>query len=97
MVINTCNLLCLLIHGVTDIIFKRIMRGDIFKYQAQTTLNALALEVSSAKGSYIYSSDGKKHLDFAAGVSACTLGHQNTRIVDAIKNQVGKHACYGLW
>jgi len=67
------------------------MREDFFKYQAQTTLNPLALEVSYAKGSYIYSTDGKKHLDFVAGVSACTLGHQHPRIVDAIKDQVDKY------
>ncbi|WCM42637.1 aspartate aminotransferase family protein [Flavobacterium sp. CBA20B-1] len=64
------------------------MKQDFFKYQAQTTEHPLALEISSAKGSYIYTTDGKKHLDFVAGVSACTLGHQHPRVVQAIKNQV---------
>jgi acetylornithine/N-succinyldiaminopimelate aminotransferase len=68
------------------------MTEDFFKYQAQTTQHPLAVEISHAKGSYIYSTDGKKHLDFVAGVSACTLGHQHPRVNQAIKEQVDKYA-----
>jgi len=68
------------------------MTEDFFKYQAQTTQHPLAIEISHAKGSYIYSTDGKKHLDFVAGVSACTLGHQHPRVNQAIKDQVDKYA-----
>ena len=46
---------------------------DIFKkYQAQTFPYASCLEVRHAKGSYIIDKQGKKYLDFVAGVSACT-------------------------
>lgn len=51
----------------------------------------MALEISHAKGSYIYDSTGKKHLDFVAGVSACTLGHCHPRIVSAVKEQLDKY------
>lgn len=67
------------------------MKTDFFKYQAQTTFHPLEVEISHAKGSYIYSTDGKKHLDFVAGVSACTLGHQHPRVVTAIKDQLDKY------
>lgn len=67
------------------------MKTDFFKYQAQTTFYPLEVEISRAKGSYIYSTDGKKHLDFVAGVSACTLGHQHPRVVNAIKEQLDKY------
>lgn len=67
------------------------MTEDFFKYQAQTTPHPLALEISHAKGSYIYDTSGKKHLDFVAGVSACTLGHCHPNIVSAIKNQAEKY------
>ena len=67
------------------------MKEDFFKYQAQTTHYPLELEITHAKGSYIYSTDGKKHLDFVAGVSACTLGHQHPRVVNAIKEQVDQY------
>ena len=64
---------------------------DFYKYQAQTTSHPLALEISHASGSYIYDTSGRKHLDFVAGVSACTLGHCHPRIVAAIKDQVEKY------
>ncbi len=67
------------------------MKEDFFKYQAQTSPHPLAMEISHAKGSYIYTTDGKEHLDFVAGVSACSLGHQHPRVVDAIKNQLDKY------
>jgi len=67
------------------------MKKAFFAYQAQTSPHPLALEVSHAKGSYIYDTKGKQYLDFVAGVSACTLGHQPPRVVKAIKNQVDKY------
>ncbi|WP_177764725.1 aspartate aminotransferase family protein [Flavobacterium sp. I3-2] len=67
------------------------MKQDFFKYQAQTTLYPLEVEISHAKGSYIYSTDGKKHLDFVAGVSACTLGHSNPKVLNAITEQINKY------
>lgn len=67
------------------------MKNDFFKYQAQTTPHPLAMEISRAEGSYIYDKSGGKHLDFVAGVSACTLGHCHPRVVLAIKNQTDKY------
>ena len=64
------------------------MKQDFFKYQAQTTPHPLAVEISHASGSYIYDSQGNKHLDFVAGVSASTLGHGHPRVINAIKNQL---------
>lgn len=68
------------------------MLSDFFKYQAQTTEHPLAMEVSHAKGSYIYNTAGKEYLDFVAGVSANTLGHQPKRVNDAIKTQLDKYS-----
>ncbi|MBO6829101.1 aspartate aminotransferase family protein [Allomuricauda sp.] len=66
-------------------------KDDFFTYQAQTSPHPLALEVSHAKGSYIYDKDGNAHLDFVAGVSACSLGHAHPRVVEAIKAQVDQY------
>ncbi len=64
---------------------------EIFKkYQAQTFNNPSCLEVKSATGSYITDIKGKRYLDFVAGVSACTLGHSNPIIMNAITEQL-KH------
>ena len=67
------------------------MKDDFFKYQAQTTPHPLAMEVDYAKGSYIYDTSGKGYLDFVAGVSACSLGHQHPRVVNAIKDQLDRY------
>ena len=63
---------------------------DFLTYQAKTTPNPLGLEVSKAKGSYIFDSKGKKYLDFVAGISACPLGHRHPEIIKAIKKQLNK-------
>jgi acetylornithine/N-succinyldiaminopimelate aminotransferase len=65
---------------------------DFLKYQAQTSPYPLGMEVSYAKGSYIYDTNNKKYLDFVAGVSACTLGHQPARVNQAIKDQLDKYS-----
>ena len=67
------------------------MREDFFTYQAQTTPHPLALEISHAKGSYIYDTKGNAHLDFVAGVSASSLEHCHPRVTKAIKEQVEKY------
>ncbi|MBK1897810.1 aspartate aminotransferase family protein [Chryseobacterium sp. YIM B02567] len=67
------------------------MQKDFFTYQAQTTQFAAGFEVERAEGSYIFGTDGKKYLDFVAGVSANTLGHSHPKIVSAIKEQADKY------
>ena len=67
------------------------MKEDFLNFQAQTTPHPLLEEVVKAKGSYIYTSDGKAHLDFVAGVSACGLGHQHPAVIEAIKNQLDQY------
>ncbi|PQA93383.1 Acetylornithine/succinyldiaminopimelate/putrescine aminotransferase [Chryseobacterium piscicola] len=67
------------------------MQKEFFKYQAQTTQFAAGFEVEKAVGTYIYGTDGRKYLDFVAGVSANTLGHSHPKIVNAIKEQAEKY------
>lgn len=50
------------------------------------------MEVSHAIGSYIYDTNNNKYLDFVAGVSACSLGHQHPRVNQAIKDQLDKYS-----
>jgi len=68
------------------------MKYDFLKYQAQTSPYPLAIEVSHAKGSYMYDTSGKKYLDFIAGVSANSLGHNHPEVSIAIKNQLDKYS-----
>lgn len=64
------------------------MNTDFIQYQAQTSPYPLGMEVSHAIGSYIYDTNSNRYLDFVAGVSACSLGHQHPRVNQAIKDQL---------
>lgn len=68
------------------------MKEDFLKYQAQTSPYPLGMEVSHAFGSYIYDTQNKKYLDFVAGVSATSLGHQHPRVNQAIKDQLDRYS-----
>ena len=46
---------------------------------------------SVQKVSYIIDQNGKKHLDFVAGVSACSLGHRHPAVIRAIKKQLKRY------
>lgn len=68
------------------------MKEDFLKYQAQTSPYPLGMEVSHAIGSYIYDTNNKRYLDFVAGVSAVSLGHQHPTVNQAIKDQLDKYS-----
>lgn len=67
------------------------MKQDFLTYQAQTSPNPLAMEISHAKGSYIFDTNNKAYLDFVSGVSATPLGHNHPKVVNAIKEQLDKY------
>jgi 4-aminobutyrate aminotransferase len=49
---------------------------------------ATTIGVKSAKGSYIFTEDGRKILDFASGVAVCNVGHNNDKVVEAAIKQM---------
>ncbi|QIK16427.1 aspartate aminotransferase family protein [Blattabacterium sp. DPU] len=67
------------------------LEKDFFQYQTQINPYPMNIMVSHAEGSYIYGIDGKKYLDFVAGVSVNVLGHGNKKIKKAIKKQVDQY------
>jgi len=68
-----------------------MVKNDFLTYQAQTSPYPLSIKVKKAKGSYIYDSNGKKYLDFVAGVSANSLGHRHPKVTRAVKKQLNKY------
>ena len=42
------------------------------------------------KGSYLYSTNGKKYLDLVAGIAVCSLGHAHPKLIQTIKDQSKK-------
>lgn len=67
------------------------MKNDFYKYQAQTSPHPLALEVKKAEGNYIIDLKGRHYLDFIAGVSANSLGHNHPKIQQAITDQLAQY------
>src|ERR1700726_3144528 len=46
--------------------------------------------VDHARGSYMYSVDGRRYLDFASGIAVTNLGHSHPAVVAAAKAQLDK-------
>lgn len=52
------------------------------------TYNRFPVVFEKGEGVYLYDIEGKKYLDFAAGIAVCSLGYGNPELAEAIKNQV---------
>ena len=54
------------------------------------TYNRFPLVLEKGEGVYLYDTDGKKYLDFAAGIAVCGLGYNHPKYTAAIHAQVDK-------
>lgn len=54
------------------------------------TYNRFPLVLEKGEGVYLYDTDGKKYLDFAAGIAVCAFGYGNKEYTDALKQQIDK-------
>lgn len=54
------------------------------------TYNRFQMVIDHGEGVYLYDTDGKKYLDFAAGIAVCALGYSNERYKNALKDQIDK-------
>ena len=54
------------------------------------TYNRFPIVFDHGKGVYLYDTDGKEYLDFAAGIAVCSLGYGDETYTESIKNQVDK-------
>ena len=52
--------------------------------------NRKKISFKFGKGSYLYSTNGKKYLDFCSGIAVLSLGHAHPKLVDSIKKQSKK-------
>jgi len=66
--------------------------GDLFRRNlAQTSDAPLGLEIARAEGSWLIATDGRRYLDFIAGIGVSALGHGNREVLDAIARQAQRH------
>ena len=54
------------------------------------TYNRFPVVLEKGEGVYLYDTDGKKYLDFAAGIAVEALGYGNRKYNDALKDQIDK-------
>lgn len=52
------------------------------------TYNRLPVIFEKGEGVYLYDTEGKKYLDFAAGIAVCGLGYGNSELNQALKDQI---------
>ncbi len=52
------------------------------------TYNRYQIVLEKGEGVYLYDTDGKRYLDFAAGIAVCSLGYGHPKYVEALKNQI---------
>ncbi|WP_025897712.1 aspartate aminotransferase family protein [Sneathiella glossodoripedis] len=45
------------------------------------------LSFEKGEGAYLFGNDGRRYLDFFAGIAVTSLGHNNPKIVEAVSNQ----------
>ncbi len=66
------------------------------EYRTQTDENLLAtyrrfpVVLERGEGAYLYDTEGKQYLDFAAGIAVCGLGYGNQELNDAVKAQMDR-------
>ena len=54
------------------------------------TYNRFPVVLDRGEGVYLYDVEGKKYLDFAAGIAVCGLGYSNERYKNALKDQIDR-------
>lgn len=54
------------------------------------TYNRYPVVLDHGEGMYLYDTEGKKYLDFAAGIAVQALGYGNQEYADALKGQIDK-------
>ena len=54
------------------------------------TYNRYQIVMDHGDGVYLYDTDGKKYLDYCAGIAVFALGYNNRELNDAVKTQIDK-------
>lgn len=71
-----------------------IMNKESYIEEAEKTLlhtyNRFPIILDHGEGVYLYDTEGKKYLDFYAGIAVLALGHGNEKFNQALKNQIDK-------
>ena len=66
-------------------------RQKFLQHIGQTSPFPLALEMTRAKGVYMYDIDENSYLDLISGIGVSNIGHCHPKVVEAVQTQVAKY------
>ncbi len=67
------------------------LRQLFLNHVGQTSTTPLMLEIASAEGVYMTTTDGKKIIDLISGIGVSNVGHRHPKVLAAIEQQLGKY------
>lgn len=76
--------------SITEEIKQNNIDHNVFTWVKQGNLDPICIE--RGEGSFIYDYDGKKILDFTAGLISVNLGHGNKAVIQAVNEQMKRIA-----
>jgi len=62
---------------------------EIFPHMSPVWTRIFPFEAEKAEGTYIYTTDGRRLLDFTCGIGVTNTGHCHPKVVEAIREQAG--------
>ena len=66
-------------------------REIFFNHLGLPSKNPLGIEIESAKGIYMYDTEGKEYIDMVSGVAVSNIGHRHPKVIQAIIAQLDKY------
>lgn len=66
-------------------------RAIFFSSMGLPSAQPMGLEISHAKGIFLYGPDGRDYIDLVSGVSVSNVGHLHPEVVKAVKDQLDRH------
>ena len=73
---------------------KKVIKLNLNKLMSSLAKNYNRRKIAfkKGKGSFLYSTNGKKYLDFVQGIAVNSLGHSNPYLIKAINKQEKKES-----
>jgi 4-aminobutyrate aminotransferase len=66
------------------------MEGELMAELSPVLKQATPVLAERGEGVYLYGEDGRRYLDFTAGIGVTSTGHCHPRVVEAVREQAGK-------
>jgi len=63
--------------------------ADLCRTYLMPTYRSAPVAFVRGEGAYLWDADGRRYLDFLAGIAVCSTGHCHPRVVEAIRAQAG--------